>query len=78
MRAVLFTYTADGQNFATPFEGCEGPGRDPFHRAQALKESLEADWPGAIWSIGIDEEAREAMADTRMVAMLGPDWKEKR
>lgn len=66
MKAILFTYTADGQSFATEFEG-----PDAVLKAQGLKAGIEDDWPGAIWAIGRDQEANEANARRLTRAVLG-------
>lgn len=67
-RAVLFMWDPTMNKTTTDvFETPEYA--DPFHTAQGLKESCEGDFPNAIWSIGIDEEAREIMKNARMRAM---------
>lgn len=71
MIAVLFAYIpSTGENFANVFD--EGP--DPVAKAWGLKAGIEDDWPGAIWSVGADEEAKRAHGDASMTALLGPDW----
>lgn len=73
MLAVLFTYVpSTGENFATPIEG---PGC--VTKAHALKESCKDDFPGAIWSVAADDEATKDVADERMRALFGDDWKAK-
>jgi hypothetical protein len=71
MIAVLFTYVpSTGANYATPISW----GDNPVAHAEALLESCRDDFPGAIWSIGADEEACKAAGDARMKSLLGPDW----
>jgi hypothetical protein len=66
--AVLFTYVpSTGQNFATPIDY----GDNPIEQAWALKAGLENDWPGAIWSVGADDEARKARGDATMKSLIG-------
>lgn len=68
MRAVLFTYVpATGETMATEFD--EGP--DPVERAYGLKAGIEDDWPGAIWAVGADREAKEAHGELQTKRMLG-------
>ena len=47
---------------------------DPVRRCENLKAACEDDFPGAIWSIGLDEEARDIMASTRMREMGFEDY----
>lgn len=64
-RAVLFMWNP--QNGKTTTDIFEAPEYDdPFHQAQALMESCKEDFPGSIWSVGTNEEARKIMAATRM------------
>ena len=37
--------------------------------AENLKRSIVDDLPGALWSIGLNEEARDIMTNTRMREM---------
>lgn len=68
MMAVLFTYVpSTGQNFATAIDY----GDNPIGQAWALKAGIEDDWPGAIWSVGADEEARKVCGDARMKSLIG-------
>ncbi len=39
---------------------------DPVRYAELLRDSCEADFPGSIWSIGMNERARELMRDRRL------------
>lgn len=72
MLAVLFTYVPEtGECMATPFDASHG---DPILKAEALRASCEDDFPGAIWSIGSDEEALKVTANRRMKELLGEDW----
>lgn len=71
--AVLFMWdpktekvTAD--SYSTPETA------DPVRRCERLKSACEDDFPGAIWSIGMDEDARDIMATTRMREMGFEDY----
>lgn len=71
--AVLFMWDPKTQKttsdvFTTP----EYP--DPVRQAELLKSACEDDFPGAIWSIGLDEEARDIMTNTRMREMGFEDY----
>lgn len=73
MIAVLFTYDPKTErSFATAFT--EGP--DPVASAWGLKAGIEDDWPGAVWSVGADQEAKEAHGQTLMTRLLGPEVEE--
>ena len=59
--AVLFGYDpSTGRTTADPFP--ESPSDDgptsPWHRAAALRESVAGDYPGWLWTIGMNERAR--------------------
>ena len=70
MIAVLFTYVpSTGETMATAFE--EGP--DPVASAWGLKAGIESDWPGAIWSVGADEEAKVAHGKELERHLLGSE-----
>lgn len=72
-RAVLFIYQANGKVNADEF--LEGDSEhDPYHRARALWASVEDDFPGAIHAIGMNQRARDLMANTRMAQMGFPDY----
>lgn len=47
---------------------------NPVLRAENIKRSCEDDFPGAIWSIGMDDEARDIMAAHRMQQMGFTDY----
>lgn len=66
-KAVLFCYTAEGRVFADEFTPPRFP--DPVRAAENLKRSIVDDLPGALWSIGLNEEARDIMTNTRMREM---------
>lgn len=42
---------------------------DPFHRAQALQESTEDDFPNRLWTVAVNDRGRELMKNARMRAM---------
>lgn len=42
---------------------------DPFHRAQGLRDSCAGDFPDRLWSIAVNDRARDLMRDARMRAM---------
>jgi hypothetical protein len=68
MRAVLFTYVPEtGETMATEFT--EGP--DPVQQAYGLKAGIEGDWPGAVWAVGADQDAKEAHGAEQTKRMLG-------
>lgn len=67
--AVLHSYDPKtGETSADPFEErSEDAGKtSPYHRAVALRDSIAGDFPGRIWSIGMDDRARELMAAENM------------
>lgn len=71
MIAVLFCYVPSTEKTMSQVIDW---GDNPIDQAWALKASLEDDWPGAIWSVGADEEAKRVTGLARMKALLGPDW----
>jgi hypothetical protein len=76
MIAVLFMYDRNtGKTCTDVFEGVEN-GRDPAQRAELMKAAAGDDFPGALWALSVDDEAREAMADRRMRAMFGENYQE--
>ena len=71
--AVLFKYAPDtGKTTTDVFQTPEHD--DPVHTALALKKSCEDDFPGHIWAIGQDQDARDIMTNTRMHDMGFPDY----
>src|SRR5690606_19491415 len=71
VRAVLFMLAADGTLTADKFEG-EGAAE----RARALRAGIEDDWPGALFAVAADDEARQDDADRRMRTLLGVGYGE--
>lgn len=67
-KAVLFTQTADGQTFADEFTTDAGY-EDPHLQCERTRAAVEGDFPGAIFAIGMNFEARNIMAARRMRAM---------
>lgn len=56
MKAASICIDLDtGETYATTFEG-----EDAILRCRAFEASLKDDWPGYVWTIASDEEAREA------------------
>lgn len=45
---------------------------DPYHRAAALRDSCAEDFPTRLWSIAVNDRARDLMRDARMAAMGFP------
>jgi hypothetical protein len=72
-KAVLFIQQASGKVNVDEFLEDES-GRDPYHRALGLWRSCEDDFPGAIWSIGMNDRARDLMAEANMHAMGFKDY----
>lgn len=71
MIAVLFSYQpSTGETLSQVIDW----GDNPIKLAEGLKASIFDDFPGAIWSIAGDDEAREAVGKSRMKEMLGADW----
>jgi len=72
-RAVLFMYNPEtGKTTSDVFTTPEYP--DPVRQAEALKASCVDDFPGALWGLGLDEEARDIMTNTRMREMGFEDY----
>ncbi|AXH70122.1 hypothetical protein HOT74_gp09 [Microbacterium phage KaiHaiDragon] len=72
-RAVLFMFNpATGRTSTDVWETPEVA--DPVRRAENVRRSCESDFPGAVWAIGMDEEARDIMATTRMREMGFEDY----
>lgn len=67
-KAVLFTHTADGRTFADAYAAEDGY-EDPQLQCERTRAAVGDDFPGAIFSIGMNDEAREIMARRRMKAM---------
>lgn len=71
--AVLFSYDpATGENTADPLVGMHPSGMDPITWAYALKESIEGDFPGRLWSVTGDDAAQELRRAAMVKAVLGP------
>jgi hypothetical protein len=71
--AVLFMYNPkNGKTSTDVFETPTHP--DPVRSAENLREACRDDFPGAIWSLGMDEEARIIMTNTRMREMGFADY----
>ncbi len=66
-KAVLFTYTASGKTFTDAYEAPEYP--DPQLMCERTRAAVGDDFPDAIFSIGMNEEARKIMSDRRMKEM---------
>ncbi|WNM67712.1 hypothetical protein SEA_LITTLEFORTUNE_9 [Microbacterium phage LittleFortune] len=67
-RAVLFMWNpATGQTTTDVYE--TPTVEDPVRRAENIRRSCEDDFPGAVWAIGMDDEARDIMTSTRMREM---------
>ena len=68
--AVLHGFDpASGKVTTDVFQHEESRDQSPWHRAQALKNSVEGDFPGWIWSVGQNEASRKLMAAQNMRAM---------
>ena len=71
--AVLFSYDpASGESTADPLVGLHPSGMDPITWAFALKDSIEGDFPGRLWSVTGNPAARELRADALVEAVMGP------
>jgi hypothetical protein len=69
--AVLFSYQPSTEE--TLSQAIDW-GNDPVTTAWNLKRSIENDFPDAIWTVGADQEAREAHGKATMTSLLGPNW----
>ena len=67
-KAVLFVHTSEGKLFAEVYTTDDGF-EDPQLQCEAMKASVQDDFPDAIFSIGLNEEARQIMTRRRMRAM---------
>jgi hypothetical protein len=65
--AVLFTYTAEGKSFTDAYS--EADYADPQLQAERMRSAVGDDFPGAIFSIGMNERARDIMTNRRMADM---------
>lgn len=79
-KAVLFTLDVEtGKTYTDVFTEADEHytgNLDPFHRAEALRNTTANDFPGAIQSIGCNERARVLMTVTRMRRMGFDDYTE--
>lgn len=71
-KAVLFTYTAKGKTFTDAFEAPKY--EDPQLMCEQMREAVGDDFPGAIFSIGMNKAARDIMATRRMRQMGFKDY----
>ena len=70
--AVLFGYDpATGESTADPLVGMHSGGADPITWAYMLKDSIEGDFPGWLWSITGNEPALELRRQAMVEAVLG-------
>lgn len=70
--AILHGYDpVNGKTTSDPFEErSEDVGKtSPYHRAAALRDSVSGDFPGWVWSIGLNDRARDLMASENMRRM---------
>lgn len=74
-KAVLFTHTSDGQLFADAYEAPEY--EDPQLMCERMQNAVGDDFPDAIFSIGMNEEARRIMTNRRMREMGFEDYDHK-
>lgn len=73
-KAVLFTYTEDGQTFTDAY--CEADGiPDPQLLCEHVQAAVEEDFPGALFAVALNERAREIMKNRRMREMGFPEYK---
>jgi hypothetical protein len=71
--AVLFSYDpTSGEHTADPLVGRHPSGMDPISWAFALKESIEDDFPGRLWSVTGNDAARDLRSEALVDAVLGP------
>lgn len=67
--AVLFALLPNGISHADVFKESEDPDRDPWDRADRMRAAYGDDFPGAIYSIGGNDRARDLAAARRMNQM---------
>lgn len=65
--AVLFTYTADGKTFTDAYSEADYP--DPQLQCERMRAAVGDDFPDAIFSIGMNDRARDLMTNRRMADM---------
>jgi hypothetical protein len=71
--AVLFSYDPEsGEHTCDPLVGLHSSGMDPITWAYALKESIEGDFPGRLWSVTGNDAASELRRAAMVAAVLGP------
>lgn len=74
--AVLHGFDPEsGQVTTDAFYEADSP-RSPWHRAAAMRESVRNDFPGWIWSIGMNERAHALMTteNMRQIGIGEEDW----
>lgn len=70
--AVLFSYDPEtGESTADPLNGLHPNGNDPITWAFALKESVEGDFPGRLWSVTGNDAAQELRSEYLVRSVLG-------
>jgi hypothetical protein len=76
--AVLFSFDpVTGESTADPLVGLHSSGDDPITWAFALKDSIEGDFPGRLWSVTGNDEAQELRQAYLVDSVLGPGANER-
>ena len=70
--AVLFSYDPEtGEHSVDPLVGLHSSGDDPVTWALGLKASIEDDFPGRLWAITANDEARALRGDRLVEKLTG-------
>ena len=72
--AFLHCNMPDGTQSTDIFRESDNNERDPFHRASRLRDAVRDDFPGAVFSIGVNKRANDLATVTRMRAMGFEDY----
>lgn len=65
-RAVLFMWREGRTTTVDVFDEDDSHPDSPWHRAAALRDSCEDDFPNAIFAIGMNDQARDLMQAENM------------